>query len=430
MRAVVLPGFGSIQISYQVPVLGPVQVALRHWAKRNEGVGMSYFKSARRFLLVAIAMFAVALFPGAQRVAFGQSSGSTLRASRASNNLGSTLRRTIQTGGLFTRAATGGSAGTSRLGFANSSAGARGVPGGGRRTGLGNGVYFQGTLNQNSSRRGTLLRYFGFSPSARFFSRAGFVGIEYSPPIRRPQFGVGSADEIIYSTQALTFWNAYHHRSFEALQESALRDAESNASLENLPEVPENIIEVTAGKQTHVERLRARIKALRQEQLDGAWEALKAGSYYQSRVAFERTSLGEEEAIPSAIGELISAVADRQTRSAVVHLKIMMQHRSKMFSHRYAFDEILPSVSEGDRIVSEIAAMVTANPDSENIAALQAFFLWIDSGSRVKQTAAINAATRLKERFRTSQYAEFLDLMQAELESEKEPPATTSPSTG
>lgn len=373
------------------------------------------------------AIFVLALLCAATE-ARAQSNQNALASRRGSGQLGAVLRTAVRTDGLFRQTAGRGGGRQSQLGFVNSSQGALQSTIGARREGLGNNVFFQGTVYNNNLQRGSLLRFFGQSPSARFFSPPGFVGRQNVYPSARPMFGVGNADFFIFQSEELSYTSAFHYPAAAGLAQGALRDEETNASLNNIPKVPENIESVASQKLTHTQRLERRIKALRQKQLDGAWVLLREGEYHQSRVAFKRASLGLDEDTTSAIGEFIGAVADRQFNSAVVHLKSMLRHNPKMFSQRYSLEEVLPSARDGEQIISECAVLVNANPDSDSFAAVQAFLLWIDSAEATKQAAAINAATRLKTRFRSSQYAGFIDKMREELEASENASGESNPS--
>ncbi|GJM26010.1 MAG: hypothetical protein DHS20C16_24250 [Phycisphaerae bacterium] len=212
------------------------------------------------------------------------------------------------------------------------------------------------------------------------------------------------------------------------MQLQSLRDVETNDSLLNMPEITDSDASSAMSNPSHTEQLQRKVSLIRENQTKKAWELLREGRYHQSRKAFQRVGVGVDDEVAPAIGEFVSAVVDRQYRSAVVRLQSMLRRHPGMFSEQYPLESILPSPRIGEQVLSECAAVVTANPDSADFAAIQAFILWIDSDSPVKQAAAIKAATRLRDQFRTSKYAEFLDKIQEELDA-REVPGDTPDST-
>ncbi|MCA9251499.1 MAG: hypothetical protein R3E58_05410 [Phycisphaerae bacterium] len=257
------------------------------------------------------------------------------------------------------------------------------------------------------------------SQSARFFAPPVYAGMSGRAPTAPPRFKTGNINADISRRAQNTYLNAFNHPVALGMQYRALRDEDTNDSLMNMPEITDDIVTEAANHASHTVRLKRRIDAIREEQTKKAWELLREGQYHQSHQAFRMAGIGREEDVASAIGEFVSAVVDQQYRTAIVRLQGIMRHNPDMFDHRYPLDTILPSAKKGEHALSECAAIVTANPDSAEFAAIQAYLLWLDSDSPVKESAAIRAATRLKDEFRVSEYADFLDKMQKALESEE-----------
>ncbi len=364
-----------------------------------------------------MAVLLCTIWPGQKSLA-QQSNQGSLYARRGTNQIGATLNRTIQSGGLFARTSSLNSGRASQVGFVNSSFSANVNPfaSRGSRQGLGSGVFFQGTRYSNDLRSGSLIRYFGNSGTVRFFSPPAFVGMQRTYPTAPPRFESGNIDFDIRNTNELTYVNAFHHPIALGLQQRALRDEETNDSLLNMPEVTDDLAANASNNMTHAEQLRRRITSVRKKQIDKAWELLKEGSYHQSRKAFQRAGSGIEEELDPKLGAFISAVADRQFQTAVVQLQSLWRHNPEMFAAQYPLGSILPTSRDGERLHSECAALVSSNPKSAEFAAIQAFVLWLDADSPVKQNTAIKAASRLRDEFRVSEYAGFLDKLQEVLD--------------
>ncbi len=377
------------------------------------------YKSHSHRLQLLIPVILVSIWPVFEpSEAMAQSNGNILTASRGSNQLGATLRRTVQRSGLYAsrRSFTSGSA--TQRGFVNSSAD-RGNPytSQGRRQGLGGGVYFQGTQNTRGVNATSLMRFFGRSPSAVFFSPPTFVGLEQTSRTRAPRFETGTIDAEISRREESAYFNAFSHSVAFSLQQRALRDEETNDSLLNMPEITEDSVSVAANRPSHAEQLQRKVDSIRKKQTEKAWELLREGQYHQSHKAFQRAGIGAEEDIAPAIGEFVSAVVDRQYRSAMVQLQSMIRHNPDMFSVRRPLSEVLPSARDGDRVLSECAAVVTNNPESAEFAAIQAYLLWLDGDTPAKESSAIRAATQLRDNFRATEYAGFLEKMQEAIDA-------------
>ncbi len=367
--------------------------------------------------ILPVLLIVLCLLPAA--AAWAQSSQNALTSRRGTSQLGQTLRGTIQTQGLFAQRTFGSRGRATQLGLVNNSAAANPNPYAtlGRSRGLGDAVRFAGTRYNNDIRNSSLLQFFGRSSTARFFSPPAFVGREVVYPSEQPKFEVGNADLMIQYTAQTKMANSFHHSVFLGLQERALRDEETNDSLINMPEISEADAQEAADNPSHAQRLQRRVTATREKLLTDAWELLSEGRFHQSQKSFKRAGFGIEEEATPMIGAFISAIADRQYSSAVFHLRALVRHDSGMFSAQFPLDTVLPSTKDGERMLSECAAIVSANPDSADYAAVQAFLLWLDSNSPTKQSSAIKAASRLRDQFRTTEYAGFLEKMEEEIQA-------------
>ena len=349
----------------------------------------------------------------ATSAAYGQQSLG--RARRGSESLGNTLRKTSYVG-LFggSTARSYGSGGVATGGYMAPATAAASAMFGGRPRSR-DAVQSEGTKYLGPGYSTPMMTYFGRSRDAFWFAPPVFSGRGRTTLPLLPTFRDPEMRAMVLDPQLLALYGSYHHRALLPLEGGRIRDEMTTKSLENPIPIPEDVDSPTRQRLTHAEQLQARIEASRSRYLEQGWSYLRQSDYLRSKNAFESAALIGPSDLAPRVGQFLCAIADRQFSTASVFLAGLVEHHEDMFSVRYPFTDVFADAQVGEAVLTGCAAAVEHRPDSDAIAALHVYALWLDG----QQAATLTAASKLREGFRASRFACFADMIHEQMRSEE-----------
>lgn len=267
-----------------------------------------------------------------------------------------------------------------------------------------------GTRTLGDRSRSSLIMYFGRSPSAMVFARPDYDGRGINFRSRVPAFTNQSTRDILQPQKELPLLRSFHHRAVLPREGGSIRDELTNTSLRNSERLPEGVTYDSGVGESHATVLARSIEAKYQRYVTDGWELLAskelaANEYMRARILFENAMTIEPEKIEARIGKMLCSLAGSQFATAGADLNAVLKRDTPIFSVDVRSTEVFIDPATTREILRNLARLSQQEPDTPFLAALHAYMLWFDG----QDTAAVTAARRLRDNFRTSPYAKLAE---------------------
>lgn len=265
---------------------------------------------------------------------------------------------------------------------------------------------FGTTVMNDRSRPGSLIMYFGRSPSASIFGRPHYDGrgANYRPLV--PTFTTQSTRDILQPQKELPILRSFHHRAVLPREGGSIRDELTNTSLRNTAPLPESISYDSRSGEGHAAMLARSINAKYERYVRDGWELLaskelNSADYMRGRIFFDSAATIEPDKIEPRIGKMLCLLAGSQIATAGADLRAILKRETPILSVKVQSSEVFSDPATTREILRNLARLSQQEPDAPFLAALYAYMLWFDG----QQMAAETAATKIRDNFRTSPYA-------------------------
>lgn len=286
-----------------------------------------------------------------------------------------------------------------------------------------------GTTFLTPSSSGSLIMFFGRSPSARVFGAPGYDGRGSGGFVPTPGFSTPSTRQIINNQRSLPILKSFHHRALLPTVGGAVRDELTNMTLRNARPIPQDISYDSDIGISQSEFFAKKMEARYQRYLRSGWDQLKVDQvrpahFIAGRTAFKNASLIHPDELEPRIGKLICALGAAEFATAAAELQAIIQSDLDLTQMPLSTQNIFSDAEASKRILSKLNAIAYRSSDTVEYLMLHAYMLWIDG----QRTAALSAARKINTGFRTSAYAELADRLIKVMEEPKAKPDSSAES--
>jgi hypothetical protein len=167
-----------------------------------------------------------------------------------------------------------------------------------------------------------------------------------------------------------------------------------------------------------------RLQSSREKYIENGFAHLAEMDFTRGHSAFEGATLIDREGLTPRVGRFVCSLLGWQQAS--FELRTILADYDHPFEISERFREVLHDTGQIEGAIMRYTTLVGLSPNSDTMAAMHAYLLWIDG----QRTEALGVAQKLRDKFRDSPFAVMAEGMREQILRDRAAALGGEPSSG